>query len=189
MENSIIIKYAETEGELMEILALQSLNHIDNIPVVDRNINGFVTVKHNMELLTKMKDAEKQIIAKHNDILVGYALVMLKEFCGMIPVLQPMFDKFNKLKYKAKPLSDYSFYVMGQICIADSYRGQGIFEELYNKHKESFSNKYEICLTQVSGNNIRSLKAHSKVGFETIGKFKDETDNWHVLLWDWENPH
>ena len=187
METSIIIKYAETEDELRQILILQRSNHIDNVSIEDRKTNGFVTVKHDIGLLTKMNGSAMQIIAKDNDLVVGYALVMLKEFSSMIPVLTPMFDMFNNLIFKDKRLSDYRFYVMGQICIADTHRGQGIFEKLYLKHKESYSDKFEICLTEVSESNSRSMKAHKKVGFETICSFKDETDNWNILLWDWRN--
>ena len=187
MKTSIIIKYAETEDELSQILILQASNHIDDVSIEDRKTNGFVTVKHDIGLLTKMNDSAKQIIAKHNDIVVGYALVMLKDFSSMIPILTPMFDMFNNLTYMEKRLSNYRFYVMGQICIADTYWGQGIFKKLYLKHKELYSDIFEICLTEVSENNSRSMKAHKKVGFKTICSFRDETDYWNILLWDWEN--
>ena len=186
MKSQVIIKFAETKQELEQILKLQDLNHVRNLSPEDKRSNGFVTVKHDLELLTKMSNSAPQIIAKYNDEVVGYALVMLKEFCEMIPVLTPMFEMFNKLSYKQKQLSDYNFYVMGQICVSENHRGQGIFESLYLKHKEAYSDKFEICLTEVSVNNSRSMRAHERVGFQTIHSFQDETDKWNILLWDWK---
>ena len=133
-----------------------------------------------------MNNSASQIIASHNGEVVGYALVMLKEFCEMIPVLTPMFEMFDTLSYQGKQLSNYNFYVMGQICISETHRGQGIFENLYLKHKEAYAGKFEICLTEVSVNNSRSMRAHQKAGFQTIHNFRDQTDDWNILLWDWK---
>lgn len=187
MKKSIVIKFAESDDDLNQILELQSTNHRDRISLEEKMTNGFVTVKHDLDLLRKMNSSAKQIIAKHNDKVVGYALVMLKEFSEMIPVLVPMFELFNNLKYKNKALNNYSYYVMGQICISEDYRGQGIFTDLYLKHKEAYSDQFELCITEVSLNNVRSMRAHEKVGFETIYSFEDETDNWNILLWDLRN--
>ena len=132
-----------------------------------------------------MNDSARQIIAKVDNNVVGYALVMLLEFKEMIPVLAPMFEMFNNLSFDQKRISNYRFYVMGQVCISETHRGQGIFKQLYAKHKEVYADKFEICLTEVSVNNKRSMKAHEHVGFKTIHTFKDETDEWNILLWDW----
>ena len=187
MKWSIHIKIAETEEELKQILKLQSSNLIENVSVDAKISDGFVTVKHDLELLTKMNNAARQVIAKENDTVVGYALVMLKEFSELIPVLAPMFEKFNSLSFKNKHLSNYNYYVMGQICISEKFRGQGIFEKLYSKHKKTYSESFEICLTEISVTNTRSMKAHEKIGFQTIYSFKDDTDYWNILLWDWNN--
>ena len=180
-----IIKFAQREDELNQILSLQRLNLFNAVSAEERKSSGFVTVKHDIELLTKMNNAARQIIAVDNDVVVGYALVMLKEFSEMIPVLTPMFEMFDTISYKNKNLSSYKFYVMGQICIADTHRGQGVFEKLYLKHKEAYADAFEICLTEISESNTRSMRAHEKVGFKTVHSFKDKTDQWNIVLWDW----
>jgi len=184
---SIRIKFAESEDELQQILKLQNSNLAHNISVDTKISDGFVTVKHDLELLTKMNNRARQIIAKDNDVVIGYALVMLKEFSEMIPVLSPMFEIFNSLSFKNRHLDNYSYYVMGQICISEKYRGQGIFEKLYLKHKKAYSDTFEICLTEISATNTRSMRAHEKIGFQTIHSFQDKTDHWNILLWDWNN--
>ena len=184
--NTTVIKLAETSTELQQILQLQEINLAQNVPMENKKANGFVTVKHDFHVLEKMNATAPQIIAKDGEHVVGYALVMPKEFSAFVPVLVPMFEMFEKLSYKEKTLTDYSYYVMGQICIADTHRGKGIFEQLYAKHKEVYAKKYELCLTEVSSSNPRSMRAHEKVGFKTIHNFDDKTDNWNIMLWDWK---
>ncbi len=185
MNPSIVIKQAESLPDLKQILSLQAENHTQNLTQEDKKTNGFVTVKHDLELLTKMNIATPQIIAQDNGQVVGYALVMLKEFSEFIPVLAPLFEKLNTLSFKNRPLAKYDFYVMGQICIAKAYRGQGIFENLYLKHKELYSNTFEICVTEISANNFGSMKAHERLGFKTIHSYRGKTDTWNIVLWDW----
>lgn len=74
---------------------------------------------------------------------------------------------------------------MGQICVAEGYRGQGIVDKLYASHRELYSKKFDFCLTEVSTSNARSMKAHERIGFKTIHTFTDATDEWNILLWNW----
>jgi hypothetical protein len=185
MHATILIKQADTEAELNQILALQAANHKDNLPAESKRESGFVTVRHNLELLKKMNAAAGQVIAKDGDDVIGYALVMPREFSPLIPVLMPMFDLFSTLSYKGRALSGYTYYVMGQICVAESHRGQGVFQQLYDGHRKFYSAQFELCLTEVSSSNGRSMRAHEKAGFETIHHFEDDTDRWNILAWDW----
>lgn len=187
MKSSILIKFAQSEDDLVQILKLQSLNLPYNITEDTKKSAGFVTVKHDLQLLTNMNNNIGQVIAKDKELVVGYALVMLKEFSEMIPVLAPMFKSFHRITYKSFPLNSYNYYVMGQICIAENYRGQGIFEKLYLKHRQAYSDTFDICLTEVASSNTRSMRAHEKIGFQIIHSFRDKTDNWNILLWDWNN--
>ncbi len=183
---NIIIQFAETVNELEQILSLQEKNSAQRVLPEHKTSNGFVTVKHDLNVLKKMNAAAPQIIAKDGHNVVAYALVMPKEFSAFVPVLAPMFELFEKLSYKGKVLTAYSYYVMGQICIAETHRGIGIFEQLYAKHKECYSKKFDLCLTEISSSNPRSMHAHERIGFKTIHNFNDKTDNWNIMLWDWE---
>lgn len=180
------LKLVESTNELEQILELQHKNLYENVAPDLIKSNGFVTVKHNFNLLSEMNKKAKQIIAIDDGKVIGYALVMLKEFKNLIPVLIPMFNTFENIKYKNTTLSNLNYYVMGQICIAKEYRGKGLFKGLYQKHKEVYANQFDLCLTEVSSSNSRSMKAHQKIGFETVHTFKDTTDEWNVLSWNWK---
>src|SRR5687768_835773 len=101
---------ATTDGELAQILTLQQANHASSLSEADAARDGFVTVMHTFELLKKMNQAAPQIIAKDGDSVIGYALVMLRSFSDMIPVLQPMFNRLSTINFGDKKVTDHSFY-------------------------------------------------------------------------------
>ena len=183
----IRLKQAETNRELQDILILQKKNLKENISTEELNQEGFVTLNHSMATLELMNSYEGQIIAVEDGVVIGYALVMVSDVKDEIPVLKPMFELLNVLSYKYRKISESKYYIMGQVCIEKSYRGKGIFAKLYDKHKEALASKYEYCITEVSSSNVRSLKAHAKVGFETIHSFSDVTDTWNILLLNLRN--
>ena len=177
---------ATTDEELAQILTLQQANHASSLSEADAARDGFVTVMHSFEMIKKMNQAAPQIIAKDDDAVIGYALVMLRSFSDMIPVLQPMFDRLSAIMFNDKKITDHSFYVMGQICVSESYRGKGVFDSLYGMHKTLNGSKYDLCVTSVSTRNGRSMRAHERVGFEIVNTFRDRTDEWNILVWNFK---
>jgi ribosomal protein S18 acetylase RimI-like enzyme len=175
-----------TDADLKQILALQRNNLPANLTEERRISQGFVTVQHDLPLLRSMNSSARQIIARDDNRVIGYALVMRPELKYIVPVLIPMFELLETLFYKGVPLPESRYYVMGQICVDEAYRGVGIFDGLYQKHREVFSPEYDYCVTEVSTRNLRSMKAHQRVGFKTIHTFRDETDEWNIVLWDWK---
>ncbi|CAF1393926.1 unnamed protein product [Didymodactylos carnosus] len=146
---------------------------------------GFTAWTYSMELLKKMHELHPNIIVKDGDQVIGYAMVALKQAKSFHPELEVMINELDKLIYKGKPLCQYSYYVMGQICIAKEYRGKGIFELLYNKHRELLSKQYEFLITEIPTINKRSIRAHEKVGFKTIHTYNDGKNEWNAVIWDW----
>jgi ribosomal protein S18 acetylase RimI-like enzyme len=176
---------ATDDQDLLQILELQKENLKFNISEEVALQNGFLIIAHTLDVLKSMNKEAPQIIALDQKKLAGFALVMLKDFKDLVPALKPMFDLFNSLEFKGKPVESYNYYVMGQICVKEEYRGKGIFDQLYNKHKELYSEKFDFCLTEVAVRNKRSMKAHNRVGFKTIATYRDDQEEWNIMVWDW----
>jgi GNAT superfamily N-acetyltransferase len=128
------------------------------------------------------------IVAKDGQAVVGYALTMVTEARAYVPILEPMFQTFSSLVWRERPLSSVDFYVMGQICVADGHRGQGVFDALYQGHRAHYATRFELLVTQISTRNRRSLRAHERVGFTPLRRHRDEVDEWLVVGWDWQPP-
>jgi GNAT superfamily N-acetyltransferase len=165
------------DRDLEQILALQRRNLPRNIDEAELAAQGFVTVEHTVDVLRRMHELAPSLVAKDGDELAGYALVMPVECRILLPVLEPMFQRLDAFRRR--------FYVMGQICVAKAYRGRGIFDLLYAAHREHLRGRFDSCVTEVSVRNPRSLRAHLRVGFEEIERYRDGTDEWVLLAWNW----
>ena len=178
----MMITTAKTDQDLQGILDLQQKNLIKAISEEEFKQQGFVTVEHDFEVLKKMNSPYPHVIAKSGEKVVGYALTMLKETRDFVPVLDPMFGQIDDLSYEGRLLKHSKYLTMGQICIAKEFRGQGIFYQLYDFYKKQFSKDFDYVVTEVSERNKRSLRAHSKAGFDVIHRFSDATDDWILVI-------
>lgn len=176
----IFYKRASTLDELEQIRTLQLQNSSQNISSEEKLQEGFVTVQHSVALLEQMNYACAHIIAKDNDIVVGFALVMLSSFRNKIEVLIPMFERIDELVPK-----DKTYVVMGQICVDKNYRKQGIFRGLYHFYKEELHHEFDFLITEVAAINIRSMHAHDAIGFKIIDTYNEDGIEWNIILWDW----
>ncbi|MGB5700734.1 GNAT family N-acetyltransferase, partial [Muriicola sp.] len=120
------------QEELAEILALQEQNLATNLTEKEIEKEGFVTVSHTLDLLSKMNAICPHIIAKDKGRVIGYALCMHPDFSREIPVLLSMFEQIGEVVP-----TEQSYLVMGQVCIDKAYRGKGIFRGLYKTMKRS----------------------------------------------------
>ena len=180
------IKQAEYDWELQGILDLQASNLESALLSNDGIQDGFVTLKHDMNLLSQMNKEVPSIIAAMDQHVVAYSLCMSKNFRNDIPFLVPMFDLIDSLIFRDTPLSSVNYLIGGQVCVEKKYRGTGLFAKLYNKAKDLYTQTYPLMLTEVSDRNPRSLKAHLKCGFESIHQYSiDGSENWHILAWHW----
>lgn len=176
----------QTDPEIQQILALQALNHPTAITPEIARSQGFVTVRHDPEVLRRMHRAHPSVIAKNGNQLVGYCLVMPRAFATEVPVLAPMFEMLEQLWWHGRPLHAGGWFVMGQVCVAEAYRGQGVFDGLYRHLKTVCRPTFDFVVTEVAERNGRSLRAHERVGFETFHIYPDPTtgETWHIIGMD-----
>ena len=165
---------------LLKILDLQRENLARNLGPEEIAAQGFVTVEHTLEVLRRMHAVAPSIVARDGGALAGYSLVMPPECRSFVPVLEPMFQRLESLGFPGR-----RFYVMGQICVARAWRGRGVFDLLYQAHREHLRAKYDFCITEVATRNTRSMRAHQRVGFGEVERYRDATDEWSLLSWDW----
>lgn len=175
----MMISYQQvsTLEELGQILALQQENLPKNISKEESDKEGFVTVEHTLEQLKAMNDECGHIIAVENDVIVGYALCMHPKFGDTIEVLRPMFAEIGKIRGNRM-----DYMAMGQICVAKSHRGKGIFRNLYLTMKDKLPEGFDTIITEVDTKNIRSMNAHRAVGFKVLKEYTSGGQHWSLLV-------
>ncbi len=170
------------------ILALQAQNHRDHVDATTAESDGFTSVRHDPAVLQAMNLAYPSAIALSDDQLAGYCLMMARDFRGQVPLLQPMFSLLEELSWRGQPLADNPrWFVMGQVCVARDFRGMGVFDGLYAHLHKTYGNQFDFIITEISMRNPRSLRAHRRVGFETLHVYADPAAHelWEVVIWDW----
>lgn len=182
------VKLADSKKELEGILSLQQKNLPKNISQEELQQEGFVTLEHSMEILSKMNAEAASIIAKDGEEVVGYCLGMTKTFREVFPILIPMFDEIDSIQYGGGELKSVDYIISGQVCIAKGYRGQGLLGKMYKHYQEVYREKFPYLITEISARNPRSIRAHEKVGFEVVHIYQvvdPKPEEWVIVLWDW----
>lgn len=167
---NIEIDLVKDDGELEQILDLQRRN-------LAFSKDGFVTVRHSIDVLRALHDSMPGVVARHRGSVVGYALSMPREACTLVPVLEPMFRRLDSLA----ALAARRWYVMGQICIDQDWRARGLFDRLYCEHRSRYADRFEWLVTEIAMRNPRSRRAHARVGFVEIDHYHDDTNEWSVV--------
>lgn len=181
---TMLAQFVTTDEELVQIAQLSQDNLVSNISAETKNKEGFVTWAYPLDTLRAIHRVSPSVIVKDSETVAGYALVLTQNMAPLYPPLQTMLDYFKKVQYQNRPVFDFRFYVMGQVCVHPQYRGKGVFNKLYQYHKQQFASQYDFVLTEISTSNLRSQRAHSKTGFKTIHTYHDAMDEWDVVLWD-----
>src|SRR5262245_21642469 len=183
----IIYSTANSHSDLEGILKLQKSNLRRSLQADEIQSQGFVTVDHTFDVLNRLNDHEKHVIAKDHDTVVGYVLAMTKHSKLEIPILFQMFDVFDAVVFNGKRVSEYNYMLVGQVCIAKEYRGQGIFDNCYEAYRKFYKEKYDFAITEIAKSNPRSLHAHKRIGFEEVHSYvgSDKTE-WIIVVWDWK---
>ena len=184
----LVFDTSNSKKDLDGILDLQKTNLAANLTLEEIQSQGFVTVQHTYDVLKKLNDIEKHVIAKDDDKVIGYVLAMTEHSKFDIPILISMFEIFDMMLYHNKKMSAYHYVIVGQVCVHKAYRGQGIFENCYAAYKERYQQKYDFAITEIAHTNTRSLNAHKRIGFKEIHSYvgPDRTA-WIVVIWDWKN--
>jgi len=106
-----------------------------------------------------------------------------------VPALGHMHARLRELSFGGRPLGELRYFIMGQVCVDKAFRGRGVFAGMYRKMRELYSAAYDMVVTEVARRNTRSIRAHEKVGFELLERYRDSSgEQWDLIVWDWLEP-
>jgi hypothetical protein len=179
---------ASSDQHLQQILALQQRNLARAVTPEQQSLEGFVFAEHTLPILRRMAAQSPQAIAVAEGRVVGYCLSMTPSMQDALPSLRPMFEQFARCRWRDRPLADHRFIVGGQVCVDRDFRGQALLARLYDQVRVSLPFPCDLCVTEVATRNVVSLRAHLKMGFETISTYSDGQEEWAIAAWDLARP-
>lgn len=182
----IQISTSITIADLEGIIDLQKQNLRSDLTAAEITTQGFVTVSHSLDDLRKMHQHVPNIIVKNGVQVIAYVLGMTEQSKNDIPRLVEMYESFDHIQFKGKSVAEYQYIVVGQVCVDKAYRGLGLFDRAYEAYRKYFEQEYEFAITEIATINLRSMKAHERLGFKTIHTYTDgSATEWNVVVWDW----
>ena len=172
--------------EITSLLELQYVNMIENLSAKKASEQGFLTFRYDETFISEMLTDMPQPVVRDGKLLIGYALATSKRTAALNPLTKTALDLCETLFVNEKALKDMKYYILGQICVKEVYRGKHIFDDLYEEHKRLFSNSYDCIVTEISQKNDRSLAVYKRVGFQIIHSYNDGKTDWNIVFWDWK---
>jgi ribosomal protein S18 acetylase RimI-like enzyme len=172
--------------QIDSLLDLQRRNLREYLDAQTIESQGYVSFHYTPDILQKKMSGAPQIIAREGDTVVAYALSTIPEISKTIDAFVPLLEKFKTIAYHGKMLTDWRYYIVGQVCVDEKWRGKGVFDALYAEHKRLFQPDYDFVVTVIDSDNTRSLAAHWRIGFKTIHTYFDDYHGkeWQLVLWD-----
>ena len=141
-----------TRADIVGILELQEPNLREN--------GGALSVRFTAEDLEASLRDTPILVARRSGAIVGYLLSSSKASQAHVPIVQAML--------RAYP-GERDAYVYGPICVAESERGQDLPAELILALRERLPRREG--LTFIRKDNVRSLRAHAKIGGREVAEF------------------
>ncbi|RME91770.1 MAG: GNAT family N-acetyltransferase [Bacteroidetes bacterium] len=178
----IIYRTARSAQDMEQIIELQRLNLAATVGEEEARAQGFVTLVHDVALLTDMNREYGHSVAIDAGQLVGYALMMPRSFGSRIPALTAMLDQLAILPWQGRRLSTMRYFIMGQVCVAKSHRGRGVFAGLYQHLCSRLAADFEVVVTEIASHNTRSCRAHAKLGFIEIHRYLAKEDTEWIIV-------
>jgi RimJ/RimL family protein N-acetyltransferase len=103
--------------------------------------------------------------------LLGYVLVNTVTETDHI-------KKISEQYFKTKPDNSIKNIAFSyQILIDKELHGNGFFYEAQNIYVQFFKTKYDLLVSTINKENLRSVNAHKKAGWTFI----DTTDNYYII--------
>jgi GNAT superfamily N-acetyltransferase len=183
VDEIIKLDIASSDHHFEQILDLQRRYHAQTLTPAVQAQEGFVFAQHSVPLLRRMAETLPQAIALADDAVVGYCLALPLSLRSEVATLAPMFDQFSRCTYGGRPLSEVRFFVGGQVCVDRNHRGRGLLARLYEHVALTAPATYELCVTEIAVRNQVSIRAHERMGFETISRYSDGREEWVVVAW------
>ena len=101
------------------------------------------------------------------------------------PSLGGLFASIDAASAAGAGLAARAYLVCAAVCVAKTHRGQGLLSRLYGRMRKDFATHYDCVMTDIARDNVRSLAAHRRAGFEVCGSQHYDGQTWDLVKCDW----
>jgi RimJ/RimL family protein N-acetyltransferase len=154
--------------DIQEIMHLNNKYLIQNLTDAQKR-TGYLGKKYSQWELERIILDKEIIIAMDKNKIAGYYLIGRKDDAGTAPYER---NKAIELLINGEVTPDKIAWPC-MVCIDDAYRGRGLFGAMLQALMQAVQEKYVYVLCSIAEQNIVSIKAHLKNGWELINTFEE----------------
>ena len=159
-------------ADYQEILQLQSANYIANLTEEERK-SGFLSAQFSLEQTAEIAQDLGTMVAVLDQRVAGFLCAFRNEFPSGSPVIAEMLLNYPVFRFEERPLSSFTSYIYGPVCIARDCRGRGLLRGLFEAQRKDLAGRFEIGVAFVSRTNAHSLRAHvNGLAMMEVGDFQ-----------------
>lgn len=172
------------------VLNLQAKYLLSNIPESER-AGGFVTTPFTPQQIADVIDLDGMFVAENEGKIIGYTFAADWNYFLQWPIFPYMVSRFPLLNFDNQILTEENTFQYGPICIEMTYRGSGLFQQLFETMRLAMQKRFPIGITFINKINQRSFKAHTqKLDLQVIDEFSFNQNEYYNLAFytKFKNP-
>ncbi len=171
-------------SDIQGVIALQELNLASNLTAKERE-NGFVTTPFTISQVEQIIQESGLFVIEDLDKIVAYVFAGSWVYFSQWEIFNFMVSRFPILNFRGQEITTKNTFQYGPICIKESYRGQGLINQIFEEMRMNWVKNYPISITFINKVNSRSSKAHiEKLGWEIIDEFEFNQQTYLALAID-----
>ena len=128
----------------------------------EERLQGFVTTAFTHEQIALLLLQEGVFVAVEGETVVAYVLAGTWDFFAQWPIFPYMETRLASLNLNGRLISKETSFQYGPVCIDSAYRGQALFQRLFDLMRKQFAQKFPIGVTFINQLNQQSYFAHTK---------------------------
>jgi len=174
--------FIATSADITGVLNLQEQYLYRNMIKKERK-DGFVTTPFTRRQIEEVLKENGLFVAKNKEgVVVAYIFAASWKYFEQWEIFNYMVSRFPKLSFQGQKITTENTFQYGPVCIAKKYRGQGLFNQLFEVMRLEFVKKYPISITFINQINEISTAAHTrKLGWEIIDDFEFNNNQYLAL--------
>jgi hypothetical protein len=154
------------------IVRLNAQNFVANLGEDERR-DGFLSAVFSLELVAAMAEDLGITVAFDGQDFAGFLCAFRNGFNHGSPVVAKMIDSYDRMRFEGKPLSAYTAYAYGPVCIERVHRRKGLLRGLYETQKQTLAGQFEVGVALIARDNPHSMAAHvTGLGMTEVGEFE-----------------
>ena len=172
-----------SDSDISQIMNIQSENQSNNLTPSQQK-NGYLSIAFSEDEFTDFNNNLCVAVAKDLHKVIGYCCVSSAAFNAQFPILDQIVASISS--YAVPEMQDIpteeKSCIYGPACIALPHRGKGVLQKLSTFALEIAKERgYAYCFSFIAANNTRSLQAHKKLSFHTVGTVKHNNNEYVVI--------